>query len=178
VKAVILLPQSLTMMQLTSLSGETTLHPLTRMGSVVAKEIPSKPETKDRKHPMKWECSCECKPLTETEVNSIVSLRAAFENPMQEVRYALDTCDDGCPNQHYTKVVADSAVDLRGHPLVCSNDGGCYSQLSVLRAARTHYSVLGNFHHYVNNAISSHLRLRDIDMALLSGDIESLMEIS
>jgi len=43
------------------------------------KKIPSKPETKDRKHPMKWECSCECKPLTET-VDSIVSLRAAFEN--------------------------------------------------------------------------------------------------
>ena len=83
-----------------------------------------------------------------------------------------------CPNQHYTKVVADSTVDLRGHPLVCSNDGGCYSQLRVLRAAGTHYPVLGNFHHYVNNAISSHLRVRDIDMALLSGDFESLMQIN
>jgi len=127
---------------------------------------------------MKWECSCECRPLTETEIDSIVSLRAAFENSMQEVRSALDTCDDGRPNQHYTKLVADSTVDLRGHPLVCSNDGGCYSQLRALRAAGTHYPVLGNFLHYVNNAISSHLHVRDIDMALLSGDFESLMEIN
>jgi len=69
---------------------------------------------------MKWECSSECKPLTETEVDAIVSLRAAFENPMQEVRHALETCDDGCPNQHYANNVADSSVDLRGHTLVCS----------------------------------------------------------
>jgi len=33
---------------------------------------------------MKWECSSECKPLMETEVDAIVSLRAVFENPMQE----------------------------------------------------------------------------------------------
>jgi len=37
---------------------------------------------------------------------------------MQEVRHTLETCDDGCPNQHYTKVVAGFTVDLRGHPLV------------------------------------------------------------
>ena len=97
---------------------------------------------------------------------------------MQEVQHTLDTCDDGCPNQHYTKVVADSTVDLRGHPLVCSSDGGCYSQLWILRVAGTHYPVLGNSHHYVNNAISSHLHVRDIDMALLSGDFESLMQIN
>jgi len=118
--------------------------------------------------------SSECKPLTETVV--AISLRAAFENPMQEVRHAFETCDDGCPNQHYTKAVAGFTVDLRGHPSV-SNDGGCYSTLRVLRAAGTHYPVLGNFCHYVNNAISSHLCVRDIDMAMLSGDCESLMEI-
>jgi len=61
--------------------------------------------------------------------------------------------------------------------LVCSNDGGCYSTLRVLTAAGTHYPVLGNFCHYVNNAISSHLCVWDTDMALLSGDFESLMEI-
>ena len=144
---------------------------------VVAKEVESKTETKHQKHPMKWECSSECKPLKEAEVDTIVSLKAAFENPMQEVRHTLDTCD-GCANQHYTKVVEDSSVDLRGHPLVCSNDGGCDSKLRVLRAAGTHYPVLGNFYRNVNNAISSHLRVRDIDMALLSGDFESLMEIN
>ena len=120
---------------------------------VVAKEVESKTETKHRKHPMKWECSSECKPLTEAEVDTIVSLKAAFENPMQEVRHTLDTCD-GCPNQHYTKVVEDSSVDLRGHPLVCSNDGGCDSKLRVLRAAGTHYPVLGNFYRNVNTGLN------------------------
>jgi len=153
------------MMQLTSLSRETAI-PIDENGKcVVGKEIPSKTETKDREHPIKWECSSKCKPRTETEVDSIVSFRAAFENPMQEVRHTFNTCDDGCSNLHYTKVVADSTVDLRGHPLVCSNGGGCYSQLRVLRAAGTHYPVLGNLHHCVNNAISSHLRVWDIDMS-------------
>jgi len=90
----------------------------------------------------------------------------------------LETGDDSCPNQHYTKVVTGFTVDLRGHPLVCSKDGGCYSALRVLRAAGTHYPVSGNFRHYVSNAISSHLRVRDIYMVLLSGDFESLMEIN
>ena len=129
---------------------------------VVANEILSKDEKKDRIHPTKWECSSECKPLMETEVAAIVSLRAAFENSMQEVQHALEPRDDGCPSQHYTKVVAGFTVDLRDHPLVCSSDGGCYSQLRVLRAAGMHYPV---YHHYVDNVISSHLRVRNIDMA-------------
>jgi len=53
------------------------------------------------------------KPLTETEVDAIVSLRAAFENPLQEVQHALETCDDGFPNQHYTKVVAGLTVPVQ-----------------------------------------------------------------
>jgi len=85
-------------------------------------------------------------------------------------------CGDGYPNLHYTKVAAGFIVDLRGHLLVCSYDGGFHSQLRVLRVAGTRYSVLGNFHHYVNDVISSHLRVRDIDMALLSGDLELLMK--
>ena len=58
---------------------------------VVANEILPEDEKEDGKHPMIWECSSECKPLTETEVDAIVSLRVAFENPMQEVRHALET---------------------------------------------------------------------------------------
>jgi len=124
VKAVILLPQSLTtMMQLT------------------------KPETKDRKHTMKWECSCECKPLTETKIDSIVSLRAAFENPMQEVQHALDTSDDGRPNQHYTKVVADSerlhqrkAVTRVKLSEKCGNGSEVWSRLKSYNYSRTEHN--------------------------------------
>ena len=39
-------------------------------------------------------------------VAAIVHLMQAFDKPMHEVRSALDTCDDGCPNQHYTRVVS------------------------------------------------------------------------
>ena len=46
----------------------------------------------------KWECSGECKIVTDIEVNAILTLKAVFEKPIQEVRHALDKCDDGCPN--------------------------------------------------------------------------------
>ncbi len=53
-----------------------------------------------------------------------------------------------------------------GHPLVCSNDGGCRSTLRILRAASTHYPVLRNFLGHVHSAVRSHLRVYDIDKAL------------
>ena len=71
----------------------------------------------------KWECSCQCKPITDTEVDSILTLKAAFDKPIKEVRHALDGCDSGCPNGHYFKVIEFSSVALKGHPLVYS--GGC-----------------------------------------------------
>ena len=51
-------------------------------------------------------------------------LKAAFEGSIQEVRHILTTYDDGCPNGHYTEVVNFCPIDRKGHPLVCSNDGG------------------------------------------------------
>ena len=105
--------------------------------------------------------SIECKQVTDAEVAAIVSLRAAFDAPMQELRHALETCDDGCPHGHYTKVLELAPipvelistmddgrltdyypVPLQGHPLACSNHSGCQSKLRVLRAASTHYPVL------------------------------------
>ena len=99
---------------------------------------------------------------------------------MQHLRYACTTFDDGCPNGHYTKVVdADnSVVDRTGHPIVCSNDGGCKSKLRILRAASVHYPVLGNLLHHVNNAIRSSSRVGDIDEALCAGDFHALMELT
>ena len=61
-------------------------------------------------------CSRHCKPLSEFEVNAIVSFRAAFDLSVEEVRQALAKCDSGCPNGHYTKVVGSLPVDLRGQP--------------------------------------------------------------
>ena len=81
--------------------------------------------------------------ITDAEVAAIVHLRQAFDKPMHEVLSALDTCDDGCPNQHYTRVVSRDdlgwdVIQLQGHPLVRSDDGGCRSPLRILRAASTH----------------------------------------
>ena len=58
---------------------------------------------------------------------------------MRELRCALESVDSGCPNQHYTKYVdtLQHTVQLKGHPLVCSNDGGCHSQLQIIRSAAT-----------------------------------------
>ena len=101
---------------------------------MVANLIKTDSETNKTNEPKKWECSSECKPLTTAEVDAIVVLKEAFEKPMQDLRHTLATCDDGCPNQHYSKVVDgnNSTVDLKGHPLVCSNDGGCQSKLRIL----------------------------------------------
>ena len=61
--------------------------------------------------PTKWECTVECKVLTESEIGTIIDLKAAFEHPIQDVRKALDTCDSDCPNRHYTRC---------GSPRVCT----------------------------------------------------------
>ena len=66
-------------------------------------------------------------------MHAITDLKEAFDKPIQEVRLALDVCDNDCPNQHYTKVANDVTIDLQGHPLVCYSDGGCHSKLRILR---------------------------------------------
>jgi len=37
---------------------------------------------------------------------------------MQEVRHALETCDDGCPNQHYTKAHGPGSAGVVPPPLL------------------------------------------------------------
>lgn len=134
-------------------------------------EIPTDSVTEAKK----WLCSGECKPLTD---NAILALKAVFEKSIQKVRHALDTCDDGCPNGHYSKVIEFSSVGLKGHPLVCSSgSGGCQSKLRVLKAAATHFPVLMQFLHDVHSAIKSHMCIFEIDKALCSGNYQRLMEI-
>ena len=127
--------------------------------------------------PMKWKCSSECKILSDAEVCTIIDLAPAFQKPMRELKYALESVDSGCPNQHYTKYV-DNTVQLKGHPLVCSNDGGCHSKLRILRSAATHYPVLVTLSHHVYRAIGAHVGVQMIDRALDSGDFHTLMEIT
>ena len=148
---------------------------------VVANEIRQNDSAKTEgdQPPKQWNCHSECKVVTDTEVAAIVHLRQAFDKPMHELRSALDTCDDGCPNQHYTRVVSRDdlgwgVTQLHGHPLVCSNDGGCRSQLCILTAASTHYGVLRTLLDHVYTARRSHLGVASIDKALDAGDFHSL----
>ena len=55
-----------------------------------------------QKEPMKWACTSECKTITTQDTEVIVSLKEDFDKPMNELRHVLETCDDGCPNGHYT----------------------------------------------------------------------------
>ena len=119
---------------------------------VVANEI-SKSEndstkSKGEQPPKEWNCHSECKVITDTEVSAIVHLRQAFDKLMQ------------------------------GHPLVCSNGGGCRSQLCILRVASTHHGVLRILLDHVYTARRSHLGVVSIDKALSAGDFHSLMEIT
>ena len=50
---------------------------------------------------MKWECSSECKILSDGEVCAIIDLAAAFQKPMRELKGALESVDSGCPNRHW-----------------------------------------------------------------------------
>ena len=105
------------------------------------------------------------------------------------MRRSLHTCDDGCPNEHYSKPVvcagfiSDNKFPLftpiarQGHPLVCFNDGGCTSKLRILRSAATHYPKLRIFLGHLYHAIQSHTTIYNIDAARNEGDFLALMEI-
>ena len=135
------------------------------------------PRYSAKEPPMKWECSSECKILSDNDVCTIIDLAAAFQKPMRELRCELESVDSGCPNQHYTKYV-DTTMQLKGHPLVCFNDSGCHSKLRILRSAATHYPVLVTLSHHVYQAIGAHVGVQMIDRAMGSGDFHTLMEIT
>ena len=135
------------------------------------------PRYSAKEPPMKWECSNECKILSDSDVCTIIDLAAAFQKPMRELRCELKSVDSGCPNQHYTKCI-DTTMQLKGHPLVCFNDSGCHSKLRILTSVATHYPVLVTLSHHVYQAIGAHVGVQMIDRAMSSGDFHTLMVIN
>ena len=123
---------------------------------------------------MKWACTTECKTLM-MKCMLLLSWKNCLTNCL---RQALDACDSGCPNQHYVKYVHNATIDLQGHPFVCSNDGGCYSKMRILRSAATHFPVLATLLRLVYSAVNSHQCVQNIDNALCAGDFHTLMEIT
>ena len=62
-------------------------------------------EIEKHKQTLKWQCYSQCKPLTIAEVSAIVTLKEEFQKTIKEVLHTLQVCDDGCPNEHFTKSV-------------------------------------------------------------------------
>ena len=118
---------------------------------------------KDNTQKKKWERSSECKPVSDAEVDAILELKVAFEMSLQDVRHALDHCDGGCPNGHYTRLT----------PLTSKAIPWCV-QLRVLRAASTHFPVLRKLLREVHSAITNHKCVFEIDKALCTGNYEKL----
>ena len=169
---------------------------------VLAREITADDRTtkcSSKPRPMKWGCTTECKKLSGDEVHAIIELKESFDQPIQEVRQALDVCDNDCPNLHFTKRInktvvdhesdlsvssddgechsayeTDIGIDRQGHPLVCSNDGGCRSKMHILRAAATHYPLLTKLLHHVCSAVNSRVCKTLTMLCLLVTTIPSL----
>ena len=57
----------------------------------------------------KWECSSQCEPVTDTVVDAILTLKAAFDKPIQEDRHTLDNVIVS----HYCKVIEFSSEGLK-----------------------------------------------------------------
>ena len=132
-----------------------------------------------------WPCTSECKAVTESEVQSIVSLRQSFDKTIDQRRQDLYTCDHGCPNTHFEKF---SHYDpdqnlfvfcaLAGYPLVCSSNSNCQSKLRILRAVAIHYPKLVTFMHQLYLVIRFLKVLEDIDKALWTGDLGHLVSVT
>ena len=132
-----------------------------------------------------WECSSECKPLTDEERSAIFSLREAFNKSVEELRQVVDTSDDGCPYEHYSKtdvsyepdskIYSYTCVPLLGHPLMCHLDAKCKSKVRMLRAASTHHEKLRKLQSAFSYVRKSHVMIDGIDRALCSGDYTALL---
>ena len=126
----------------------------------------------------KWNCTEKCKPISEREIDSILSLKADFEGPVEAVREALDLCDEGCPYGHHDKQVYSCPVPRKGHPIVCHNGMECTSKMRILRAVSTYFPLLRRLTALVYTALRSHNLISAIDGALSVGDFHKLLEVT
>jgi len=103
----------------------------------------------DELDPTTWSCGNKCKPLTSSDIASILDFKCGFDKPsLSEVRKLLDNCDI-CPNTHYHKTHSATDNDsfsapLRGHSFLCYTGKECESMLKILRVASTHFPKLNS----------------------------------
>ena len=146
----------------------------------------------------KWKCTAECRLPSNDEVASIIETWLLFKKPMVELRQGLDSIDDGCIHQHFTRRfdvndpdsephgtgsqtvpgtepdVGSGPCPLLGHPLPCSA-ARCSSKLFTIRAASVHYPLLRSFLTRLYSARRHHHFILSVDDALCASDFERLM---
>ena len=142
---------------------------------------------------MEWACTTECTNLNGNEVHAIIKLKESFDQPVQEVRQALDVRDSDYPNLHFTKLVR-SLLTMKFIPRLILMTGSvsmCMRKRLVLtvkviplyvpvmegvavkcihRAAAMHYPLLTKLLRLVYSAMNSHKCVQNIDNALSAGD--------
>ena len=148
---------------------------------VVAEEVVvMKPHKETLIH--KYKCSARCKLLTKCEVDSILSFKQAFDNPIDEVIRVLYDCDTGCPNMHHNHIFGPEGfhneVAKLGHPLPCFNGTGCKSKLRILRCGSVHHPVLFQFLKNVYSVLNALSKVKVIDTALGTVDCTKLLYLT
>ena len=63
------------------------------------------------------------------------------------------------------------SVEPLGHPLVCSNDGGCTNKLRMVRAASTHFPKLRKFSLNCTLLSEAMCMFLEIDQHLCTGNV-------
>ena len=127
-----------------------------RVGSHGDQSVPPQPS-------ITWKCKSECKQLKPLEVESIVELKQAFEKPMKELRHALDTCNEGCPNGHSVRgeLIVLSLISVWDTPCCVPMMAGALASFGCLGQHRSmhngHFPKLRNFLRFVYAAIRSHV---------------------
>ena len=121
-----------------------------------------------------YKCSARCRPLTKDEVECILFLELAFDNPIDEVVHALCNC--------YAHLFGPEGFSQQvaklGHQLVCYNDTGCRSNLRILKCGAVHYPVLLHFLNDVYSVLREYSNVKVIDKALGTGDCTKLMSLT
>ena len=123
-----------------------------------------------------------CRTVSDDDVEVILDLKRAFENPIAQIREGLQNINNGCPHIHHLKPrgmddgLACTEIFKLGHPLPCSS-GMCNSKLRVLHAASVHYPVLRKLLHSVYMARKCHNTVAMVDSGLSTSDYKLLCNL-
>ena len=98
---------------------------------MIAEEEGERNEETNR--PKWWKCTAECKLPTSKEVQSFMTTKSLFEQPVHKLREDLNSIDQCSEHGHYSRRLNSEGemlyYELAGHPLPCTTD--CQSSLKL-----------------------------------------------